>query len=211
MGAQIGVEYALGGCEVSFLVRVRERAEPRVEQALGLAQVHGLAGEAALARARAAIDWEEGEPELIVESLPEDLSLKAGVLGPLAARHPDAIVATNTSSISIGALGEATGVPERIVGTHYWNPPLLMPLVEVRVLDDSKQPIFIGDRSDSDGRWWRTVSVDLFLCLSVEQAKAEGGTALALFCSRKKPKKSPLPQTEIDRATHKFLSGEDDE
>ena len=87
----------------------------------------------------------------------------------------------------------------------------LMPLVEVRVLDDSKQPIFIGDRSDSDGRWWRTVSVDLFLCLSVEQAKAEGGTALALFCSRKKPKKSPLPQTEIDRATHKFLSGEDDE
>ena len=144
MGAQIGVEYALGGCEVSFLVRVRERAEPRVEQALGLAQVHGLAGEAALARARAAIDWEEGEPELIVESLPEDLSLKAGVLGPLAARHPDAIVATNTSSISIGALGEATGVPERIVGTHYWNPPLLMPLVEV--VAGERPPLTLRER-----------------------------------------------------------------
>jgi hypothetical protein len=86
-----------------------------------------------------------------------------------------------------------------------------MPLVEVRVLDDSKKPIFIGDRSDSDARWWRIISVDLFLRLSVEQAKAEGGTALALFCSRKKPEKPRLPQSEIDRVAHKFLSGEEDE
>jgi len=53
------------------------------------------------------------------------------VLGELCARHPEAILATNTSSIAITALGEATGAAERIVGTHYWNPPLLMPLVEV--------------------------------------------------------------------------------
>ena len=71
------------------------------------------------------------EPELIVESLPEDLELKAAVMGPICARHRDAIVASNTSSLSISVLGEAAGVSERIVGTHYWNPPLLMPLVEV--------------------------------------------------------------------------------
>lgn len=53
------------------------------------------------------------------------------MLGELCPRHPEAIVASNTSSISISALGEAAGVAERIVGTHYWNPPLLMPLVEV--------------------------------------------------------------------------------
>jgi 3-hydroxybutyryl-CoA dehydrogenase len=144
MGAQIGVEYALGGCKVSFLVRERERSEPRVEQALGLAQAHGLAEEQALARARAAIDWEEGEPELIVESLPEDIELKAAALGPLAARHPEAILATNTSSISIGALGEAAGVAERIVGTHYWNPPLLMPLVEV--VAGAQTPLALRER-----------------------------------------------------------------
>jgi 3-hydroxybutyryl-CoA dehydrogenase len=40
-------------------------------------------------------------------------------------------VATNTASISLTALGDAAGVSGRIVGTHYWNPPLLMPLVEV--------------------------------------------------------------------------------
>ncbi|HEY4996715.1 MAG TPA: 3-hydroxyacyl-CoA dehydrogenase NAD-binding domain-containing protein, partial [Solirubrobacteraceae bacterium] len=73
----------------------------------------------------------EGEPELIVESLPEDLALKAEVLGELCARHPEAVLASNTSSISITTLGEAAGVPERTLATHYWNPPLLMPLVEV--------------------------------------------------------------------------------
>jgi 3-hydroxybutyryl-CoA dehydrogenase len=144
MGAQIGVEYALGGCAVSFLVRHRQRAEPRVEQALALAQAHGLADEQALARGRAAIDWAEGAPELIIESLPEDVELKAAVLGPLAARHPAAIVATNTSSISIGALGEAAGIAERIVGTHYWNPPLLMPLVEV--VAGAQTPLALRER-----------------------------------------------------------------
>src|SRR6202020_1564604 len=156
MGSQIGCEYALGGCRLSLIVRDRARAEQRVETTLALALAHRLADEAALARARALISYADSSaidsdassggarastgdtsappgrrsPELIVESLPEDLSLKADVLGTFASRHPDAIVASNTSSISITALGDAAGVSERIVGTHYWNPPLLMPLVE---------------------------------------------------------------------------------
>jgi 3-hydroxybutyryl-CoA dehydrogenase len=140
MGAQIGCEYALGGCRVSFVVRERARAERRVEQALALALQHELADESALAQARTLIGYDESgggslasdarSPELIVESLPEDLGLKADVLGELAARYPRATVASNTSSISISALGDAAGVSGRIVGTHYWNPPLLMPLVE---------------------------------------------------------------------------------
>ncbi len=141
MGAQIGCEYALGGCAVTWLVRDRDRASERVERALAVALQYGLAGEPALARARAAMRYEEtgatgggGEtgaaPELIVESLPEDMSVKVAALEPLARRWPEAVFASNTSSISISALGEAAGVAGRILGTHYWNPPLLMPLVE---------------------------------------------------------------------------------
>jgi 3-hydroxybutyryl-CoA dehydrogenase len=158
MGAQIGCEYALAGHPVQWLVRERARAEPRVEQALALALRHGLADEAALERARSLMSYEDSEassngenaelarpsPELIVESLPEELALKADVLGPLAARHPGAIVASNTSSLSLSALGEAAGVSERIVGTHYWNPPLLMPLVEV--LAGGHTPLELRDR-----------------------------------------------------------------
>ncbi|HEX3452127.1 MAG TPA: 3-hydroxyacyl-CoA dehydrogenase family protein [Solirubrobacteraceae bacterium] len=143
MGSQIGCEYALGGCHVTWIVRDRARSEQRVEQALAVARDHGLADEPALARARTSMTFlgdststsdadgsDQRSPQLIVESLPEDLSLKADVLGELAPRYPHATIASNTSSLSISALGEAAGVGERIVGTHYWNPPLLMPLVE---------------------------------------------------------------------------------
>jgi hypothetical protein len=86
-----------------------------------------------------------------------------------------------------------------------------MPLIEIRVSGDRncKQPIVIQDRSDHD-KWW-TVSIDHFLGLNVEQAKAEGATALALILSRKKLERPRIPQTEVDRAVNQFLSGEDDE
>jgi 3-hydroxybutyryl-CoA dehydrogenase len=69
--------------------------------------------------------------DLLVESLPEDLELKAAVLRAALAEAPEAVVATNTSSLSISAIGDAIGAPGRTVGTHYLNPPLLMPPVEV--------------------------------------------------------------------------------
>jgi hypothetical protein len=84
-----------------------------------------------------------------------------------------------------------------------------MPLVDLRVYDDSKEPIFIGDRNDPQ-KWW-TFTVDQFLRLNVTQAKAEGATALALRLSQKKPARPRLPQTEVDRAVNQFLSGEEDE
>jgi 3-hydroxybutyryl-CoA dehydrogenase len=137
MGAQIGCEYALGGHAVLWIVRDREAAAARVERALGLALEHGLADAPAVTEARARMLYREGPGgsegvlDVIVESLPESLELKAEALGELCSRHPQAILATNTSSIAITALGEAAGAAERIVGTHYWNPPLLMALVEV--------------------------------------------------------------------------------
>jgi 3-hydroxybutyryl-CoA dehydrogenase len=150
MGSQIGCEYALAGCEVVWIVRDRAAAQARIDAALELALHHGLAdaGAVELARERMRFDDEpdggEAAPEVIVESLPEDLALKADVLAPLLAAHPDATLATNTSSISISALGEAAGGSERIVGTHYWNPPLLMPLVEV--VAGERTPAELRDR-----------------------------------------------------------------
>jgi 3-hydroxybutyryl-CoA dehydrogenase len=132
MGSQIGCEYALGGHDVIWLARDRGRAEGRINAALATALEHGLASGAEIDAARArmsfAVDREVG---LIVESLPESLQVKAAVLGVVCAEHPGAILATNTSSISVTALSDAAGAPERTVGTHYWNPPLLMPLVEL--------------------------------------------------------------------------------
>jgi 3-hydroxybutyryl-CoA dehydrogenase len=124
MGAQIGCEYAVGGHRVTFVARDRDAAARRVADAFALAARLGLETRGSYRIATAS----RAEPELVVESLPEDLALKAELLAPYAG---GGIIATNTSSLSVTELGERLGAPERTVGTHYFNPPLLMPTVEV--------------------------------------------------------------------------------
>ncbi len=138
MGAQIGCEYALGGHDVTLVARDTGAVSRRVDAAFGVLEEHGLAGsdELGAARERIAIGGELGADalacDLAVESLPEELELKASMLRSVALASPGAILASNTSSFSITALGTAIGAAaERLVGTHYLNPPLLMPPVEV--------------------------------------------------------------------------------
>ncbi len=68
--------------------------------------------------------------ELVVEAVPEDLGLKRRVLGEVAAACPDAVLASNTSSLSITAL--AAELPgERVIGMHFFNPVPVQQLVEL--------------------------------------------------------------------------------
>ncbi|WCB93364.1 Fatty acid oxidation complex subunit alpha [Baekduia alba] len=67
---------------------------------------------------------------LIVEAAPEREGLKARILAELATTAPRAVLASNTSSISIAALA-ADADPERVLGLHFFNPPAAMPLVEL--------------------------------------------------------------------------------
>ena len=136
MGAQIGCEYALGAHRVVFVVRDTGRARARVEDALAIARRFELASPSAIREAAQRISYRSDcsgeEPvELVVESLVEDRAVKGEWLAAAAASWPAATIATNTSSIGVSELGRLAGVEQRIVGTHYWNPPLLMPLVEV--------------------------------------------------------------------------------
>lgn len=137
MGAQIGCEYALGGHEVVLHARDAAAARERAEAALDMCAGHGLrpAADLRAAAGRIVPCADPGEAaagaDLLVESLPEDLELKVEVVGAALAAAPRAVVASNTSSLPITSIGDALGVPERVVGTHYLNPPLLMPPVEV--------------------------------------------------------------------------------
>jgi 3-hydroxybutyryl-CoA dehydrogenase len=68
----------------------------------------------------------------VFEAAPEDLALKRDLFERMSrAGEPDAILATNTSVISVGEIGENALDPGRVVGAHWWNPPYLIPLVEV--------------------------------------------------------------------------------
>ena len=70
--------------------------------------------------------------DIVIEAVPEDMTLKLDVLTPLLdVLGPHALIGTNTSSLSITELGARLGVPERTVGLHFFNPPPVMELVEV--------------------------------------------------------------------------------
>jgi 3-hydroxybutyryl-CoA dehydrogenase len=136
MGTQIGCEYALGGHDVVLVARDPARLADRRDDTLRLVVELGLAEQAAAEAAGerltvAASPAEAGQCDLALESVPEDLDLKAALLGEVATASPEAIIASNTSSLSITELGKRAGAPGRTIGTHYWNPPLLMSPVEV--------------------------------------------------------------------------------
>jgi 3-hydroxybutyryl-CoA dehydrogenase len=144
--AQIGCEFALGGCSVLWVAAERERCRQLVEEALRMASQHGLAGPPELERARALTDVREdgeegraaeGRLALVVEALPEELAGKAAAIAEIAARHPEVLVASTSGSISVTAIGEAAGVADRMVAIRYGSPPMLIPIVELLAARDT--------------------------------------------------------------------------
>jgi 3-hydroxybutyryl-CoA dehydrogenase len=69
--------------------------------------------------------------QLIIEAVPENLALKLEVLRDLDKAAPDAVLASNTSSISITALAGGVSKPDKFIGMHFMNPVPVMKLVEV--------------------------------------------------------------------------------
>jgi 3-hydroxybutyryl-CoA dehydrogenase len=72
------------------------------------------------------------ECDLVIEAVLEELELKREVFAELdRVTRPDAVLATNTSALSVAGIAEATQHPERVVGMHFFNPAPVLPLVEV--------------------------------------------------------------------------------
>lgn len=70
--------------------------------------------------------------DLVIEAAPEDYEVKKAIFQELdAVARPDVILAGNTSSISLTQLGAVTKRPERVIGMHFMNPPVVMQLVEI--------------------------------------------------------------------------------
>lgn len=140
MGSGIAHVFAAGGAQVALIDSsgaALEGALVSIGRNLGRQVAKGAlaAGEreAALGRVERATDLEAaGSAELVVEAVPEVESLKREVFANLDGIAPrDAILASNTSSISITKIGAATSRPGQVVGMHFMNPVPVMKLVEV--------------------------------------------------------------------------------
>ena len=81
-----------------------------------------------------------GDVDFVVEAVPERMEIKQAVFAELDAVTPGhAILASNTSSLSISEIGQATLRPEKVVGFHYFYPASLMPLIEIIEGDESSE------------------------------------------------------------------------
>ncbi|TCJ98170.1 3-hydroxybutyryl-CoA dehydrogenase [Geobacillus thermoleovorans] len=89
---------------------------------------------AALGRIRSTVDLAEAVrgADVVIEAVPENLALKKDVFRKLdELTKPDAILATNTSELSVTALAAATNRPENVIGMHWFNPAPVMKLIEI--------------------------------------------------------------------------------
>ena len=122
--------------EVTPEVAERSRAglQKSLDRALERGKLDEAAHEAALGNLSFTTEIGDlGDCDLVVEAVVESFDLKAEVFRALdeVVASPDAVLATNTSSIPIIDIAMATGRPERVIGMHFFNPAPVMKLVEV--------------------------------------------------------------------------------
>lgn len=155
MGHGIAANCLLGGYTVvlrdikqEFVDRGVELIKKSLAKFKEKGKITPEAHDGALARLIPMVDLEEAvkDSDFIIEAVPEKLELKKSVLAELDKLSPKhAILASNTSNISITELATATNRPEKVIGYHFFNPAILMKLVEVtRGGKSSDESIQIG-------------------------------------------------------------------
>ncbi len=141
MGPGIAVTLALGGLDVTIVSRTADSAARGLATAraqLDTLLANGLVTEqaagAALPRLAASCDLKAAvaRAAFVAESVPEEMELKRELFAKLdELAPPEAILASNTSGLSITQIAARCRRPERVLTAHFWNPPHLMPLVEI--------------------------------------------------------------------------------
>ena len=130
---QAGIETV--GREVSdeLCERARERISHYVGRGVEKGRLTAEERDAALARLTTTTDPAGlAGCDVVIEAIVEDLDAKVGLFHALeAVSSSDAVLATNTSALSVTAIAKACKHPERVVGMHFFNPAPVLPLVEV--------------------------------------------------------------------------------
>jgi len=141
MGAGIAELAAVKGLDVIVAVSRRsslrygpERIRASLDKAVSRGKRTEAERDAALARITFTADIEDlADRQFVIEAVAEDEALKADLFAALdkTVADPEAILASNTSSIPITKLARATSRPGRVVGVHFFNPVPVLPLVEL--------------------------------------------------------------------------------
>ena len=134
VAAQAGHPTRLWDAEPAAAERGLAKARSGLQTAVSRGKLTAEQGAAAERRLTACIDLAaavEGVG-LVIEAIPEQLGLKLELFRKLAGlTRPDAVLASNTSSLSLTEIAAGSGRPTQVVGMHFFNPPPVMKLVEI--------------------------------------------------------------------------------
>jgi 3-hydroxybutyryl-CoA dehydrogenase len=141
MGSGIAEAAARAGIDVTLHEPEQEpldRSKGRVEQSVARAVKGGKLTDADAAQLMDRVAWTRSFDDLegcdlVVEAVIEDIQAKGPVFQRLDALLPDAILASNTSSIPIAQIASWTSEPKRVLGLHFFSPVPVMKLVEIVV------------------------------------------------------------------------------
>jgi 3-hydroxybutyryl-CoA dehydrogenase len=155
MGRGIALASARAGYETRVVEPSRkalESARAENDKVLSRAREKGEITDTAAAEARGRLSWASGldaarGSDLVIEAVPESVPLKAEVYRGLAPHlGTNAILATNTSSLSVSELGATSDRPDRFLGMHFFNPVHRMRLVElIRAMQTSDDAVAVAE------------------------------------------------------------------
>ncbi len=134
MAAGAGYKVTIRDISQEFLDGARQRIERNLKRNVERGRMTEDAAQELLSRLSFTLDLQDAvrDADLVVEAIPESLDLKQRVWGEVSREAKEsAVLATNTSSLSITKIAEAVSQPERFVGMHFFNPPTHMRLIEV--------------------------------------------------------------------------------
>lgn len=133
-GIMAGYPVAMQDIEQRFVDRGVQMITESLEKLVGKGKLTDEARRDALARLVPIVDLAAAvkDADLVIEAAPEVMDLKKKIFGDLDRLAPaHTILATNTSTMSISAIAAATKRPDKVVGMHFFNPAVLLKLVEV--------------------------------------------------------------------------------
>ncbi|MGE4157816.1 MAG: 3-hydroxyacyl-CoA dehydrogenase family protein [Planctomycetota bacterium] len=147
MARGVALVALLAGCPVRVWARRTESAkacrqsmDEALMQSVEKGKITGEQREIHLRNLSVTMDLSEAcsGADLVLESVAEDLQVKQDLFVKLARVAPEnAVLATNTSSLSVREIAVASGAPERVLGLHFFNPPVAMKLLELVVPDET--------------------------------------------------------------------------
>ncbi|HVG21636.1 MAG TPA: 3-hydroxyacyl-CoA dehydrogenase family protein [Blastocatellia bacterium] len=142
VAAQAGFDVVLEDVSADFVGRGYARIEDNLRKGVERGKITEDDMRGAISRIRTSTNLEEAvaAADLVIEAVVEKIEAKRDLFSQLdRAAKPHAILATNTSSLSIAAIASATGRADRVIGMHFFNPVHIMKLIEVVIASETSE------------------------------------------------------------------------